>query len=279
MLTCQLQGGLGNQLFQIFTTMSYAFTHKKVFTFTNQTQLDTKRHTYWNTFLSSLAKFTKVINFTQTLVYKEKDFSYDEIPYRSEENILLYGYFQSEKYFEKHAKNIMKIIKLEEQKNRIIKNHNIKNNISLSNTISVHFRRGDYKVLHEHYPILTYDYYNKAIDYIIKDRKEQIKSLLIFCERNDLNDIVPILNQLKTVYLDIKFQIMDFNISDWEQLLIMSMCQHNIIANSSFSWWGAYFNTNPNKIVCYPEKWFGEKLKHYDTKDLCPTNWVKISSI
>jgi hypothetical protein len=63
---------------------------------------------------------------------------------------------------------------------------------------------------------------------------------------------------------------------DWQQLLLMSCCRHNIIANSSFSWWAAYFNNNPDKIVCYPDKWFGPQLSHNDTRDLCPENWNRI---
>jgi hypothetical protein len=58
----------------------------------------------------------------------------------------------------------------------------------------------------------------------------------------------------------------------------MSCCDHNIIANSSYSWWAAYFNNNSNKIVCYPDKWFGPQLSNHDTKDLCPTTWNKIKS-
>jgi len=55
----------------------------------------------------------------------------------------------------------------------------------------------------------------------------------------------------------------------------MSCCDDNIIANSSFSWWGAYFNDKPNKIVCYPSKWFGHNMNN-DTRDLCPSSWKKI---
>ena len=65
-------------------------------------------------------------------------------------------------------------------------------------------------------------------------------------------------------------------IQDWEQLLLMSLCNHNIIANSTFSWWGAYFNTNPGKIVCYPSVWFGSKCINNSTRDLFPENWIKI---
>jgi hypothetical protein len=63
---------------------------------------------------------------------------------------------------------------------------------------------------------------------------------------------------------------------DWKQLLLMSVCDHNIIANSTFSWWGAYFNQNPGKMVCYPSAWFGPALNH-DTRDLFPAGWVKIN--
>ena len=64
--------------------------------------------------------------------------------------------------------------------------------------------------------------------------------------------------------------------TDWEQLLYMSLCNHNIIANSSFSWWAAYLNENPDKVVCYPTLWFGDALSSYDVSDLLPTEWIKI---
>jgi hypothetical protein len=68
------------------------------------------------------------------------------------------------------------------------------------------------------------------------------------------------------------------DLEDWEQLLMMSSCGHNIIANSTFSWWGAYLNSNPDKIVCYPETWFGPKAQH-DTLDLFPEDWIKVPCI
>ena len=73
-----------------------------------------------------------------------------------------------------------------------------------------------------------------------------------------------------------KFIKSDQSIEDWKQMLMMSCCRHNIIANSSFSWWSAYFNSHTDKIVCYPSQWFGPNLAHNDTRDLCPDSWKKI---
>jgi hypothetical protein len=274
MLTCYLQGGLGNQLFQIFATISYALTHKKMFSFTKQKHLDSKRNTYWDSFLSPLSRFTKDDVYRQQKIFKlsEIEFSYNELPYKAEDNILLYGYFQSEKYFINHIDIIMLLIKLKEQKEDI----RLKYMAAGGTMASVHFRSGDYKLLQDHHPIQTLDYYNKAIQHII-DKDPSCTTYLIFCERNDLTEVLLMLKQLKEIHPLIQINIIDFSIGDWEQLLIMSLCKHNIIANSSYSWWGAYFNTNPNKIVCYPEKWFGKKLEANNTKDLCPKEWVKIT--
>jgi len=59
----------------------------------------------------------------------------------------------------------------------------------------------------------------------------------------------------------------------------MSCCHHNIIANSSFSWWSAYINTHSNKIVCYPSVWFGPTMSYHNTSDLCPDEWTKIAIV
>jgi hypothetical protein len=84
------------------------------------------------------------------------------------------------------------------------------------------------------------------------------------------------INKLQTDFPEYVFIRGQNTLADWEQLLLMSCCQHNIIANSSFSWWAAYFNLNTEKIVCYPSVWFGPNA-NLDTKDLCPDKWVKIN--
>ena len=98
---------------------------------------------------------------------------------------------------------------------------------------------------------------------------------LIYFFQNEDEDIVNNnISILHEKFPKITFIKRPNDLEDWEELLYMSCCHHHIIANSTFSWWGAFFNPR-QKIVCYPSKWFGKKVNH-DTKDLFPENWIKI---
>ena len=99
--------------------------------------------------------------------------------------------------------------------------------------------------------------------------------VLYFCEDYDIAAVIDIIKQLKEVYPLIEFIRAPSDLEDWQQLLMMSCCQHNIIANSTFSWWGAYFNSNPEKIVCSPAEWFGPKI-NIKMDDLLPKEWNAI---
>ena len=99
---------------------------------------------------------------------------------------------------------------------------------------------------------------------------------MYFCEKKDNDTVSTFIQQLQDKFKHIHFVKVSDDIPDWKQLLIMSCCSHNIIANSSFSWWGAYFNASREKIVCYPKRWFGPKLAKNDIKDLCPPEWIKV---
>lgn len=280
MITCNLMGGLGNQIFQIFATISYAIKSKNEFKFLNVSSLGsgstTIRNTFWNSFFYRLKLFL-IDNIPQKIhVIREKDFTFNELPIDEMigTDCLIFGYFQSYKYFHENYEIICRIIGLEKMKTDLIKKLNL-NNEYLKNCVSMHFRLGDYKKFQAFHPLATYEYYRNSLNFI-KNKTTDSYNILYFCEDIDIDDVMITINRLENEFPNYKFIRGNNELEDWEQMLFMSCCHHNIIANSSFSWWGAYFNTQNEKIVCYPSVWFGEITKN-DTKDLCPLEWNKIN--
>ena len=289
MNSCKLQGGLGNQLFQIFTVIAYSQQYNKPFFFLNNHQLGTGanghtiRYTYWDTFLSALKPFLKNMEEIPPLLFiEEKSFSYKQLPENLDRirGTLLVGYFQSPKYFNKFNTFIYKLLKIDLKKMILASKLNgILNNVT---TISIHFRLGDYKKYPEVYHILNETYYIKALEYIRSQIDlNQNKNILVlyFCEDESVEEVEQMLEKIEPRFPELNFErgnkIYNNTLEDWEQMLLMSMCNYNIIANSTFSWWGAYLNTNINKIVCYPETWFGPKAGH-DVSDLFVEDWIPI---
>jgi len=275
-------GGLGNQIFQIFTTISYSIKSRNQFKFVNLKTLGcgntTIRYTFWDSFFFKLKPF--LINELPKNLYviNEKDFTYNDIPIDNIKNkdVLLFGYFQSYKYFDTNYDIICRIICLDKMREVLLKKLNLNINF-FENTISIHFRMGDYKNIQHVHPIMTKDYYELCLNYI-KSKYVTINfKVIYFCENTDIDDVNEIIVYLKSTFFNYEFIRGDKTLTDWEQMLLMSLCHHNIIANSSFSWWSAYFNKWRDKIVCYPSKWFGNSTNH-DTKDLCPIEWIKIPS-
>ena len=281
MITCNLMGGLGNQLFQIFTTISYAIKTHNQFKFTNVLTLGggstTIRKTYWDSFFFRLKHFT-TDKFPKMDLIKEKDFTFNELPLYKMINadIIIHGYFQSYKYFENSYETICRIIDIKQKKANLLKKMNYDKTF-LNSVISLHFRMGDYKKNTAVHPIMPKEYYYKSIHHILSNCKEcDTKfTVMFFCEDVDLSDVKNTILFLSEKLPNLDFVRGDNKLEDWEQMLLMSCCHHNIIANSSFSWWSAYFNSWEDKIVCYPSVWFGPLVKH-NTKDLCPVDWIKI---
>ena len=284
-LSCKLMGGLGNQLFQIFATISFALTANKVFLFPYSDVLTTgiTRRTYWYSLLDKLFNNTtwsrpeidnpRIFSLPEI---GEKGFEHDEliaIRVNLEKNpACLHGYFQSYKYFEKHYETIIQLIGLR------AKQEDIRNKTTLLHggtpTVSLHFRLGDYVSKQSHHPIMSIKYYMGALTHIIDQVGSDTFRVIYFGEKDDETTIKICIQILAKKFPHLEFVKADLE-EDWEQMLLMSCCTHNVIANSSFSWWGAYFNRDPKKIVCYPARWFGPAL-HHDTKDLCPSSWQKI---
>jgi hypothetical protein len=281
MITCNLMGGLGNQIFQIFATMSYGIKSGNQFKFLALHKLGggatTTRHTFWESFFSNLKPFLIGELPVNIEVIREKGFPYDNIPISKlvKKDIMLYGYFQSYKYFQNNYDVLCKVIGLEKMKETLLEKVHFSNDY-LNNTIAMHFRIGDYKKIQHFHPLATYNFYERALAHIQRANFNSNFNIMYFCEDDDIEDVLVTVNKLSSKFPNFTFIRGESSLQDWEQMLLMSCCYHNIIANSSFSWWSAYFNSNNSKIVCYPSVWFGE-IANNDTKDLCPPDWVKIA--
>lgn len=272
-ISMHVMGGLGNQLFQIITGLNYAIEHNTAIEFPYKEVVSENpyRIGYWSTFLKSISYLTRTIDIYRYRRHFVNDFHYVNIP-TFEEEVCLQGYFQSYKYFEKHFSTICKMIKLQEQKKQVkIENKELFD--TTKETISLHFRLGDYVKQQENHPVLSLTYYRAALATFDKMQSYRV---LYFCEAADNDTVQESIKILQTEYPNMEFIKVPDAIEDYKQMLIMANCNYNIIANSSFSWWGAYFNTE-SKGVFYPSKWFGPTYKHYNTKDMCPPSWKIIS--
>lgn len=256
MIILKLQEGLGNQLFQ----WAYGYTLSKDY----DVYFDLTFYNIQNIMSPvairsyELSKLIKApIPFVNASVLSElysmgativsDDFHYKNLEFDKNKNFYLNGYWQSEKFFERYKEEILSFFKWPEVKN-----------YDFENSCSIHIRRGDYLNLQHVHPIQTLDYYEKALEVVNPQGNVFIFSDDIdWCEQN----------------LKFKNQIFMKGNSNIEDLRYMSLCTNNIIANSSFSWWGAYLNQNLSKTVVCPKKWFGDST--YD-KDLKLHNWVEI---
>ena len=280
-ITCNLKGGLGNQLFQIFATISCGLQFKLVFKFQGLPFLisgKNKRVTYWDSLFNDAKNLLLAKSFPPLMLVKEPHFYFTPIPshiFNNNKDICLDGYYQSHKYFQDYFFTICKMLKLNIKRNDILNKY--KDVLSLDKCISIHFRLGDYKNIQHAHPIMNKEYYESALGDIIERSKHSYpcNKVLFFCEDDDIDFVLESISYLKEKIPELSYERCPSDLQDWEQLLLMSCCQHNIIANSTFSWWGAYLNTTPNKIVCYPSVWFGPSINH-DTRDLFPPEWVRI---
>jgi hypothetical protein len=275
MITCNLKGGLGNQLFQIFTTISYALENHHPFAFLKQDILGgpiVSRTTYWNTFLKPLQSFLFPSMPQSCLQVREEGFQYKRLAVppeisQSSTTIVLNGYFQSYKYFEKHYDIIYRLLRIKTHQQRFT---------HVNECVSMHFRVGDYKYLGHFHPIMNVFYYKQALNHIISETNESNQKVIYFCEKEDNEEVLKTIDELKIQFPECTFEKAQDNMDDWEEMILMTCCKHHIIANSSFSWFGAYLNENSKKIVCYPSKWFCGHGEHVITTDLFLPSWNKI---
>jgi len=179
--------------------------------------------------------------------YNERFFHFDRLLFEGcPDRTDLSGYFQSYKYFD--------FIRDE-----ILADFQFKENFEppMSDYTAVHVRRGDYLNQTHYHPICEVEYYQKALS-LTGGPVVVMSDDIDWCKQNIVAD----------VYLEGTSNVYD--------LFVMTRARNNVIANSSFSWWGAWLNQNPDKMVVCPERWFGDGYSHYDLSDLRPTEWTML---
>ncbi len=289
-----MDGGLGNQMFQyalasilaknnnLSLLLDLSFfdqTEKRLGHTPRKFELAVFNNSYTPAtptellFFKQLSVFNKIkreLGLNYPKMYQEPSFRYDENVLKLRTPVYLSGFFQSYKYFMGHENLIRKLFAfpvdtLDEVNRKIVAN------IKSTNAIAIHIRRGDYvndAITQQYHGNCSLDYYIKAISLLTAREKEF--SLFFFSDDS---------KWVKEQFDDLSYpkQFIDYNTGEnsWKDMFLMSSCSHNIIANSSFSWWAAWLNTNPDKIVIAPKKWFAKSEEEINTSDLIPREWLR----
>ncbi len=284
-------GGLGNQLFQYAAGKALAAHHGTELwvdlSFLEAEGEHTKRHlelqafkvnyrictkkelerfTQPSIFRKAISKYLPFAGF-QNYIANEKNFAYQEDFFSYPANTYLNGFWQSEKYF----KQIRDLLLHELVIKKPLPNNcaDIKNAILKTPSISLHIRRGDYvsnKQANAFHGVLPIAYYEEAVNYL--NALFGPLPVFVFSDEMDWVKQNLRLNNAST-YVDV-----NTGGSAIYDLHLMSLCRHNIIANSSFSWWGAWLNAQPDKVVIAPKQWFADSS--INTADLVPPGWIKL---
>jgi len=302
MIIVKLKGGLGNQMFQWALGRALAHKHNTEFKIDVYFLLDgterknfTPRNYDLDIFKLSpdfatkddlskfkFPKFGKYGLFVERLKQKfyrrfdangfnfiiQTKFDYDEQIAEAPPNSYIEGYFQTELYF----KPIEDIIREDFRFRDELVNgaEDMGKAISSAQSVAVHIRRGDYVTnpkANKTHGLMTKDYYKSAFEII--ESKVESPHYFVFSDDNDwCRQNFDFSGNMTLIEDDIKGKKFQFS------LRLMSMCKHAIVANSSFSWWGAWLNPSKERIVIGPQNWFASRS--LNSKDVMPHWWLKI---
>ena len=256
-ITGRLMGGMGNLLFIVATCYALSKKYKSTLKFYTKLWNDNKR--------KNIIKYNMFKNFhldlntsrNYNITYRENNFFYDDIHLNSCINNCIYGYFQSYKYFESCKTKFVKM--LHNPYSQIVEStiHQFKNN--MLTPVSIHVRRTDYLSLSHIHLNLSSEYYSNAISHFSTE-----KSIFIIFS----DDVTFIQNE--PLFQNLPNKVIVDNPDDEYCFWLMSACTHNIIANSSYSWWASYINSNPDKLVIAPNRWFGTSGPQHKIRDIIP---------
>jgi hypothetical protein len=205
--------------------------------------------------------------FSNKKIYREPFYHFDPEFFKIRNSVYLFGYWQTEKYFLDIKSEILKDFLLRSPISQSAQN--VEADIIKANAVSLHVRRGDYVSnpdANSFHGTCSLDYYKKAVDLI----SESHASARFFIFSDDIEWCKKHFDFINNPY----YVELDKSAPDCEEMYLMSQCKHNIIANSSFSWWGAWLNLNPDKMVVAPIKWFADES--INTSDLIPESWIRL---
>lgn len=288
MIIVKLKGGLGNQMFQYATGLEVALMQKKELKL-DITGYDDPRYVGANTprkyrmfpfrlsagiaivnevekARNPLGVISKLLRALNQRVLKKYYVDYDASLFKKRNNYLE-GYFQSEKNFINIKDKVLKefTFKKEFESEVFLAE---KNKIDKNKSVSVHIRRGDYvsdPKTRSTRGVCSEEYYKHAIGLM----RSKVEGPIFYFFSDDIEWVKKEFGE----HSDFKY-VSNPKLEDYEELILMSSCAHNIIANSSFSWWGAYLNQNPNKIVITPKKWVNKEPDPHS--NIAPEGWLRV---
>jgi len=265
-VTC-LIGGLGNQMFQYAAGRALANRLGIPLYIDRRGFEEYKLHQYGlHHFSLNTEDMPPEMSLQDLHVVDEKHFHYNPDFFMLGDGSYIRGYWQTEKYFTDIRSLIFQEFQISTPIS--IQNQLTLNKINSANSVSLHIRRGDYvsnpeaNVIHG---TCSLEYYQSALSYMQSNVGDDI---VVFVFSDDLTWVAENMNfSLPVIY--VANNDADHN---YEDLRLMSACQHHIIANSSFSWWGAWLGCNPAKKVIAPKRWFANAP--HNTCDLLPSSWI-----
>jgi len=289
MIVVQIKGGLGNQMFQYALARAIdvrtEFEIKLDITWfegakkTREYGLGRFRIKEFNHITRSERQMLKLIRrlkkgiFHKLIpnnwnIYEEKrDWEYDQNVFDTKDNTYIKGYWQNYRYFQTIKEKIRRDFTFPEF--RIKKNLNTSKEMNSENSVSLHLRKGDYRKYKHLFEVCGSSYYESAISYILK--KMDNPKFYVFSDDIDQvkanSDLEQILDKTDITYID-------WNKDNvFRDMQLMKTCKHNIIANSTFSWWAAWLNRNRGKVVISPEQWTYDER---NASGLMLKDWVKL---
>ena len=216
------------------------------------------KNSFWGKFLAQ----------TYALFEDKEAYNFDSGIMLLQNNALLWGYFQTEKYFSSHENRIREVFRFKRPLSG--KNRELAEKIQSCPSVSIHIRRGDYitnKNCSDTFRLLPPDYYKKAIERMEK----RVENPVFFVFSDEPERAKTEIDLPQAVYID-----WNQGSDSYIDMQLMTYCRHNIIANSSFSWWGAWLNNHADKIVIAPAVWLKDEKANAGINDLLPEKWMQL---